>query len=152
MTNSCAWHLALGAWCLLLRSHRCSLVSHPAVLTTAVLLPVLRYRHSPFLIDEEFSKLISEARYVVVLRKEEGFEMLGVEALFSGTRPVVYEAMIETKPYRWAWGWGTSAQWLLLMMMWMHEDDDHHPAWPDGGVLLLRGCLMLSTAWTTVLS
>lgn len=62
-----------------------------------------RYHHSPFLADEEFSKLISEARYVVVLRKEEGFEMLGVEALFSGTRPVVYEAMIETKPYRWAW-------------------------------------------------
>ncbi len=101
---------------MLLRGHRCSLVSHPADLSPAVLL-ACRYRHSPFLNDEEFSKLISEARYVVVLRKAEGFEMLGVEALFSGTRPVVYEAMIETKPYRWACGWGTCSQWLLLLMM-----------------------------------
>jgi hypothetical protein len=26
----------------------------------------------------------------------------GVEALFSGTRPIVYDALLETKPYRWA--------------------------------------------------
>jgi hypothetical protein len=40
-----------------------------------------------------------------VLRRFEGFEMMGVEALFRrcGTRPVVYEAAVESKPYRWAW-------------------------------------------------
>jgi hypothetical protein len=83
------------------------MLCHAVPLKACCAVLACRYRHSPFLHDAEFSTLIREARYVVVLRKEEGFEMLGVEALFSGTRPVVYEAMIETKPYRWVWVCGS---------------------------------------------
>jgi hypothetical protein len=61
-----------------------------------------RYQHSFFLGSDEFRQLLQRATYVPVLRRFEGFEMMGVEALFTGTRPIVYDAMIETKPYRWA--------------------------------------------------
>ncbi len=54
-----------------------------------------------FLDDAEFRSLLQTVTYVPVLRRFEGFEMMGVEALFSGTRPIVYEAQIESKPYRW---------------------------------------------------
>jgi hypothetical protein len=47
-----------------------------------------------------FHRMLQKATYVPVLRRWEGFEMMGVEALFSGTRPIVYDALIATKPYR----------------------------------------------------
>ncbi len=59
------------------------------------------YEHRPFLDDHEFRSLLQSVTYVPVLRRSEGFEMMGVEALFSGTRPIVYETGIESKPYRW---------------------------------------------------
>ena len=59
-----------------------------------------RYQHSYFLGPDDFHQLLQQATYVPVLRRFEGFEMMGVEALFTGTRPIVYDAMIETKPYR----------------------------------------------------
>jgi hypothetical protein len=54
----------------------------------------------PFLSPQQFSHLLQTVTYVPVLRRMEGFELMGVEALFSGTRPVVYDTMVETKPYR----------------------------------------------------
>jgi hypothetical protein len=62
--------------------------------------PPGRYQHSYFLGPDDFHQLLQQATYVPVLRRFEGFEMMGVEALFTGTRPIVYDAMIETKPYR----------------------------------------------------
>lgn len=56
----------------------------------------------PFLSPQQFSHLLQTVTYVPVLRRMEGFELMGVEALFSGTRPVVYDTIVETKPYRCA--------------------------------------------------
>jgi hypothetical protein len=59
------------------------------------------YRHATFLEDAEFAALLRDASWVPVLRRWEGFEMMGVEALFSGTRPVVYDHELVSQPYRW---------------------------------------------------
>jgi len=41
--------------------------------------------------DETLLRMYQQARYVPALRKFEGFEMTAVEALFCGTRPIVYD-------------------------------------------------------------
>ena len=50
--------------------------------------------------DAQLVKEMREALYVPALRKFEGFEISGAEALFCGTRPIVYD--IST--YRWYTG------------------------------------------------
>ena len=47
--------------------------------------------------DDALVAELQGARWVPVLRKFEGFEITGVEALFCGTRPIVYDL----PPYRW---------------------------------------------------
>ena len=59
------------------------------------------YHHLPLLPDATFAPLLRYARYVAVLRREEGFEMMGVEALLSGTRPLVFDNELVSQPYRW---------------------------------------------------
>lgn len=75
------------------------------MLAVIIIWPVLvtcsSYQHKAFLGINEFRDLLQTVTYVPVLRRSEGFEMMGVEALFSGTRPIVYETRIESKPYRW---------------------------------------------------
>lgn len=53
--------------------------------------------HLGFVSDDEFVHEMQSAAYVSALRKTEGFELAGVEGLFCGARPLVYD--IPT--YRW---------------------------------------------------
>lgn len=47
------------------------------------------YKFHPFMNDQEFSSLLSKARFVAGLRNMEGFEMMCVEGAMTGAIPIV---------------------------------------------------------------
>jgi glycosyltransferase involved in cell wall biosynthesis len=55
------------------------------------------YKYLPFLNDREFVVMLNGAQYISCLRDIEGFEMMGVEGLFCGARPIVPDL----PTYRW---------------------------------------------------
>ena len=52
------------------------------------------YKPLGYVADKELLELLQGAQYVALLRSEEGFEIGGIEALFSGTRPILYDLPI----------------------------------------------------------
>lgn len=47
------------------------------------------YRHTPYLRNGDFTLLLNSCEYVSALRVIEGFELMGIEGLFCGARPIV---------------------------------------------------------------
>lgn len=55
------------------------------------------YSHLSFLNDRDFNLMLNSCQYISCLRDIEGFEMMGVEGLFCGARPIVPDL----PTYRW---------------------------------------------------
>lgn len=51
--------------------------------------PPLHYRHMSHMSDKELVKVLNRSKFVSALRLGEGFEVMGVEGLFCGARPIV---------------------------------------------------------------
>lgn len=49
------------------------------------------YKHLEYMSEKGLVKVLNMAKYVACLRKVEGFELMGVEAMMCGTRPIVYD-------------------------------------------------------------
>jgi glycosyltransferase involved in cell wall biosynthesis len=47
------------------------------------------YQWLKYMSEEELSNMLSQCKYVLAARLVEGFEVMGVEALLAGTRPIV---------------------------------------------------------------
>jgi len=47
------------------------------------------YQHLDIMPDEQLVELLNRVEYVSCLRRREGFELLGIEGLFCGARPIV---------------------------------------------------------------
>lgn len=55
------------------------------------------YKFLPYLSLENLNILLNDVEYVSCLRKVEGFELLGIEGLFAGARPIV----LDIESYNW---------------------------------------------------
>lgn len=49
------------------------------------------YQHLPYMTTDKLRTLLNEVEYVSCMRTIEGFEMLGMEGLFCGARPIVLD-------------------------------------------------------------
>lgn len=49
------------------------------------------YRYLEHMTDEELVAVLNRTQYIACLRKVEGFELLGIEGLFCGARPIVFD-------------------------------------------------------------
>lgn len=60
------------------------------------------YKYLNYMKDSDLADVLCSTEYVSCLRQHEGFEMLGVEGLFCGTRPIVFDL----PTYQWYKGHG----------------------------------------------
>ena len=60
------------------------------------------YKYLNYMKDSDLMDVLNSTEYVSCLREHEGFEMLGVEGLFCGTRPIVFDL----PTYQWYRGHG----------------------------------------------
>jgi len=49
----------------------------------------IKYRHMPYMPDDKLRTTLNQTEYVPCLREHEGFELMGIEGLFCGARPIV---------------------------------------------------------------
>lgn len=49
------------------------------------------YQNHPLLPDNELIEFLNDSEYVIALREIEGFELMAVEGLMCGARPIVYD-------------------------------------------------------------
>jgi hypothetical protein len=49
----------------------------------------LMYRFMPYMTDDKLRTTLNQTEYVPCLREYEGFELMGIEGLFCGARPIV---------------------------------------------------------------
>lgn len=64
------------------------------------------YKYLTYMRDSDLADVLNSTQYVSCLRENEGFEMLGIEGLFCGARPIVFDL----PSYQWYKGYGIFIQ------------------------------------------